>query len=421
MCYDSNIPCEGGDTMLLIECFTASHMDNLRACLQYKPDTLVFLGNGDAMQQACRQYARFLQNRGLRTQIRYYNIAEKDFHQICDDLRKLLNTDKECVIDLTGGDTLAVMAIGAVIAQLHSQDPGRVKLQKYDEKRNNLQDCLTGDLLSCENISLSVEELIALHGGIMHPESFQPPADFTARDLDGLWQIVSDAPKDWNRRTSWLAEFESYADSKTQIYLPLQQIGSRVQNFKEKLTGVTDLLEQFSRNGIIRYYHASYNALEYTYTSSMLRYCTQKAGNVLEVKTLLEARSLLENGAPYFGECCMGVSIDWDGMIHAPAQRIPETRNEIDVVLIHGTTPLFISCKNGHIGEEELYKLHTVATRFGGPGAKKMLIATDLDQKSIGSDRALIQRAWDMDIFPVTEAATLSKNEWQEIFRQAML
>ena len=116
----------------------------------------------------------------------------------------------------------------------------------------------------------------------------------------------------------------------------------------------------------------------------------------------------------------MGVSIDWDGVLQHPAQQLPDTRNEIDVVLIHGTTPLFISCKNGSIGEEELYKLHTVATRFGGPHAKKMLIATELNKKSAAANRAFTQRAWDMDIFLVPDAAELSADEWRDIFLQAI-
>ena len=90
------------------------------------------------------------------------------------------------------------------------------------------------------------------------------------------------------------------------------------------------------------------------------------------------------------------------------------------MILIHGTTPLFISCKNGAIGEDELYKLHTVAQRFGGPNAKKMLIATDLYHKNPKSTRAFAQRAWDMDIFLVTDAAACTKEEWQQIFLQAM-
>jgi hypothetical protein len=88
---------------------------------------------------------------------------------------------------------------------------------------------------------------------------------------------------------------------------------------------------------------------------------------------------------------------------------------------MRGMTPLFISCKNGNVSEEELYKLNTVAERFGGPYAKKMLIATDLDRKGSSANRAFIQRAWDMDIFLVTDAAELTREEWRQVFKKAML
>ena len=113
----------------------------------------------------------------------------------------------------------------------------------------------------------------------------------------------------------------------------------------------------------------------------------------------------------------MGVKIDWDGAIPESRYAFTGTRNEIDVLLMHGATPLFVSCKNGDVKTEELYKLHTVATRFGGPYAKKMLVVSDLEQKDAASAQALACRAWDMDIFMVSAAAELDDRQWQEIFQ----
>ena len=114
----------------------------------------------------------------------------------------------------------------------------------------------------------------------------------------------------------------------------------------------------------------------------------------------------------------MGVHIDWDGVVHDSSQRIPETRNEIDVLVTRGVTPLFISCKNGDVDEEELCKLHTVATRFGGETAKKMLVATNLQKKNPMATNAFIQRAKDMGIHLVTDAGKLSHRGWQEALRK---
>lgn len=54
--------------------------------------------------------------------------------------------------------------------------------------------------------------------------------------------------------------------------------------------------------------------------------------------------------------------------------------NEIDVILMKNLIPIFISCKNGQIEIDELYKLNTVAEPFGGKYAKKVLIASEIDK-----------------------------------------
>ena len=73
-----------------------------------------------------------------------------------------------------------------------------------------------------------------------------------------------------------------------------------------------------------------------------------------------------------------------------------ETRNEIDVIMMKGIIPVFVSCKNGQIDTEELYKFNSVAEHFGGKKAKKVLVATALGNDS-HSD-SIRKRAVDMKI-----------------------
>lgn len=406
--------------MTLIECFTNSHIDNIAACLRLQPDKLVLVGDTKEMNIPAQRYRELLQRRGQKTQIALCDVGNKDLKEICSVLDKLVREEKNCVIDLTGGEEPVIMAVGAVLSGLDREQREAICVEKYDHAQKVFVDCLNDQRrIPGGDVRITVEEMLALHGGSLHPEAYQPPADCTRDDVAGLWKIVSDAPKKWNRSISLLNEFESRTDSETEIYLPVEQLRKSISGFDEKETQVRQFLETLDRRGIIDD-RSSHYALEYTYRSDILRYCMQKAGNVLEVKTLLEGRGSEENGQLLFQDCRMSVNIDWDGVVHDPSQRVPETRNEIDVVLMHGMTPLFISCKNGNIGDEELYKLHTVATHFGGPHAKKMLVATDLDRKSASSNRAFTQRAWDMDIFLVTDAAELSDEEWQQAFWQAL-
>lgn len=406
--------------MTLIECFTNSHIDNIAACLRLRPDRMVMVGDISEMEAPVKRYQQLLQQRFIATEITLCDIQHMDLDELYAALNEVILAAKDCVIDLTGGDECVIMAVGAVLAGLPAAVRQQIRVEKFDHAANALRSCIHDHRnIPAQEVNLTVKELIELHGGTLHPDAYQPPQGSSYQSFARLWKIVSEAPKEWNRAISLLGEFESRADSKMQVFLPLSHLRSSIPNFESKADTVRDLLGKLHRQNVIDD-QSSRSALEYTYNSQMLRYCTLKAGNVLEIKTLLEGRAVQENGTPYFHDCQMSVSIDWDGVVHHPTDRVPETRNEIDVVLMHGTTPLFISCKNGNIGEEELYKLHTVATRFGGPYAKKMLIATDLDQKNPASSRAFIQRAWDMDIFLVTDAAELSGAEWRNIFKKAM-
>jgi hypothetical protein len=224
--------------------------------------------------------------------------------------------------------------------------------------------------------------------------------------------------KEWNQYLSALELFESRAHSKNQVFLYLPDIQDSIPEFEEKKQLVLELLKMFEEEGIIRNQSRG-DILEYNYTNSLYRYCTMRVGNILEVKTLQETRAVQDKGRPYFGDCRMSVDIDWDGKWHKPEEKTPDTHNEIDVMVMHGMTPLFISCKNGNVAEE-LYKLNTVAERFGGPYARKMLIVADLERKGKAASRALELRARDMGIYLVTDAADLTAEEWPEIFKEAI-
>ena len=404
--------------MTLIECFDRSPLENIAGCLHLRPEKLILVGDPAQTEPAVHRYRNFLRSRNMNTRVVLRELPKNDLNRAAEILAETVRAEGDCVIDLAGGDSQTAMAVGAMLTRLTDAQCRRVSVQKFDPEQKILVDCDSdGHVVRGSRAALSVRETVALNGGSARAETHQIPQDCGPWDLDNLWNLVAAAPKEWNRRISILGEFESRSGSNTQILLDRGALRGQIRNFDEKFPRFQELLEEFSRRGIIDD-RSSRDTLRYSYTAPLLRYCTQKAGNVLEIKTLLEARALA--GDIRFDDCQMGVTIDWDGITHDPAERIPETKNEIDVVLTYGMTPLFISCKNGDIGDEELYKLHTVATRFGGPRARKMLIATNLDRKSAASNRSFVQRAWDMDIFVVTDAAELSRQDWAEMFRTAI-
>ena len=100
-----------------------------------------------------------------------------------------------------------------------------------------------------------------------------------------------------------------------------------------------------------------------------------------------------------------GVFLDWDGEVHTGFSSVSDTENEIDIIAMKGIIPVFISCKNGNVSIDELYKLDVVARRFGGEYAKRVLVATALDDTKPGT-QALRQRANDMNIRIIDDFTT---------------
>lgn len=404
--------------MTLIQCFNHSLIENVAVCLRLQPDKLILLGNGEEASVAAGCYEKVFALRKLTVPIAYLDNREKSLKTLTADLSATLETEASCVIDLTNGDETELLAMGGALAGFSKKTD--ICVIKYDAPEDKIT-CLHGQpRIAAPTAELSVHELVLLHGGVVHPNSYQPPKEFTISDLNPLWSLVCKDPKEWNHTLAVLAEFESRSKSKTEIDLSVSKLSSDIQDFGTKEQTIRELLEALHNRGII-HNQSSHSRLRYTYTSPVYRYCMQKAGNMLEMKVLLESRKIRLDGKPYFTDCLTSVSIDWDGLPHRADENTPDTRNEVDVVLVHGLTPLFISCKNGSVDDEELYKLYTVAQRFGGPRARKMLVLTDLDRGSPKADLSYTQRARDMGIHLVAEGAALKDSaSWQEHILKAL-
>jgi hypothetical protein len=406
--------------MILLECFDRESVENIAACLRLKPEKVIFLGDGEQMEGPLKRYRRFFAARGLEIQVTACHVRMEDIHDIMATLRYVLRSGEDYVIDITGGDEQLVLAVGMVMGQMPEADRRRVQIQKLLFGLEQGMDADgDGRMAALSREALSVEEIIALHGGIVHPDTEQPGKQYSPGDVEPLWNAMCADRKEWNKAVMALNEFESRCDSDRDIELRLEVLRERISRFEEKERRLRWLLEKLSRCGVIDD-RSSGEVIRYSYRDPLLRTCAQKAGNVLEIKTLLEARAMKDGQGPYFDDCVMGVNIDWDGIVFNPAQRVPETRNEIDVLVTRGMRSLFISCKNGEIGEEELYKLNTVARRFGGKYARKMLIATELDRKGQGANQAFLQRAEDMGIHVIRDAAAMTSAQWHRALRQAM-
>lgn len=407
--------------MTVVEFFEKSPFENMISCLAVKPQKLIFLGEKTQMCESIATYEKFLSDKHINCKIETRSIDKNNLRSIVETLTDIIKTEEDCIFDITGGDDLALLGCGIVFAAYREKYP--FKMQRIDLESGKIIDCDCDDELCFSGVfSLTVSELISLHGGVISPESLLPNPTHK-RDVDTLWSIARQSNEEWNDAIAVLAEFEKRTSPKfdrMNITLDLSVLSSQIKDYNVKFTYYYSFITKLLQADIISDLSLDGNSFSYKYKNSTVRRCLNTPGDILEMKTYYEALTLTDDGKPYFDSCDIGVTIDWDGIVHAPNDTKKDTKNEIDVILMRAVTPVFISCKNGAVPEIELYKLNTVAERFGGKHAKKILIATDFERDTENSELAYIQRAKDMGITFITDAALLSDNDWKNLFKSVI-
>lgn len=401
--------------MTIIEFFEKSPFENMISCLASKPDKVIFLGDMAQMNKVIPTYTQFLKTKHIKTKIEPRAIRKNNLNSIVQTLTDIIKTEKDCIFDITGGDDLLLLGCGIVFATYREKYP--FKLQRFDLQTGKIIDCDCDNEVSFKGaFTVTVEELISLYGGIVLPENPQPDINASKRDVDVLWDMARSDLKNWNDSVKFMKEFEKRAQpeqDRLSIDLDLSSLSGEILNYGHKLKTFTDFVQELVDLGAVTDLWLGKNHISYRYKNAVVRRCLKSPGDVLEMKVLFEARSLQKDGKPFFDSCHIGVNIDWDGV----NRHYNDTKNEIDVILMRGLTPAFISCKIGEIKEIEPYKLWTVAERFGGKHVKKVLIASDFNRENDKSELSFLNRTRDMDITFIANATDMSDSDWKTMLK----
>ena len=114
------------------------------------------------------------------------------------------------------------------------------------------------------------------------------------------------------------------------------------------------------------------------------------------------------------GEAELGVVVDW-----YESDNVDTQDNEIDVVVMRRSIPIFISCKMRKPVSGDLYEVGFVASRLGGSRAKAVL-ATTYPVKELGvSPKRMYQRMKKLRV-GLIEADNFSRLPAADVLNQAI-
>lgn len=373
----------------LIELFDTDMLENVISCIAFKPERVVFIGF-DIPAHKRQDIEATLRKNGVNTKCEYIEPLNRDLDELVSQLVRIIGNNPDCMIELGGGDEVLAAAVGVAASQTDTP------IFRYDINNNRTVKIYKADSEEIYPLpEMAIEDYIRLFGGAVdRTKSFQHwniTAEFE-KDIMGLWRIFSQDTIEWNCQTAIIAMLDEYdSDSRPEwVYVDRDRLVNKKIELDRRV------ISQLSDGGYISGFKSDKNKIMFRYKNSQVRAILRKTGNLLELYTYIAARGLEMAGKKCFNDIRIGVFIDWDGVIHSSGDAVKDTANEVDVAAMCGVMPVFISCKSGEVKKEALYELETIAERFGGKYAKKILVMTDM--RGIDAKAHLKQRAKDMGI-----------------------
>lgn len=392
--------------MTIIEFFEhKSHVENIISAMLCAPDKVILLGdNKKKMAKISQRYSEIVQSRGFSVEFVPKSINRNDLMSIVSTLEDIVDENEDCIIDLSGGDDLSLVATGIVYAD----NADRIKLHRFNITNSKMTDCDSdGELCKSAPLELTVEELVAINGGRVIYTDEKPIGtyrwDFNDEfvdDIHVMWSLCKQNPYDWNVQIGLISRMlimHSDPDSLC-VHIGISEGTAILKEMNPNNKINEALYKSLGKMGIITDLVTDADSISFRFKNEQIKKCLAKSGQVLELFIAISASEIRDDkGNPVYTDVMSGVFIDWDGEIHPGTQK--DVENEIDVILMKGLMPVFISCKNGNTDINELFKLSVVADRFGGKFVRKVLAATEIDKKEERVEAVRI-RADAMDIRP---------------------
>ena len=367
--------------MTYIEFYDVVSVENIATCLSCMPDRVILIGDSNQVSGRVELYRRLLADRGHpEVEIITKSFPKTNLKLAVEKLTQLVNTYDDCVFDITGGDEVLLLALGMVCA---AHPDKHIQVHKCNLRDGKMYDCDgDGETVFRDVPTLTVEENIRIYGGEVvygaidstNTYRWDFSEDFLA-DIEALWHICCQEDRFWNIKCN-IFEAICKADGTggLTVTASLQEVDDLLPH--NIYYGFGDrIIPYLLRHGLLTDFRDNDTTVTLTFKNEQVKRCLLIEGQVLELKMYVLAKNLTDaDGTPMYNDTLSGVKIDWDGIRHE--EESVDVENEIDILLMHGVVPIFVSCKNGiKIEPEELYKLQTVARRFGGPYSKMVLIA----------------------------------------------
>lgn len=350
----------------LIELYDERAIENILAPDMFRPQRIIYLCPGDIVRDRNRQekLKAFFRRRGWDPELIFTEVSLFKADRILGQLLSIREKYPNCALDVTGGSDAALFAAGMFTAQTGAP------AFTYSRKKNHFYDISGADFaddLACP-LSYSVEEFFLMAGGTLLSGRVNNAilSDYL-RDFDPFFACFLRFRRDWPDIISYIQKISPTEHGQTPP-LSIQGKYSVKGEHGSKNYANEAALKAFEQIGFIEDLAIVPGELvSFRFRDTTVRAWLRDVGSVLE---LYAYKACINAGI--FNDVISSAVVRWDDTLgHGSVS------NEIDVMAARGVVPLFISCKTSDVKTEALNELAILRDRFGGKGAKAVIITTE--------------------------------------------
>ena len=350
----------------LIELYDERAIENILAPDMFHPRRIIYLCPREVLRDHTRQQklAAFYRKRGWEPELIFVGTSLFEADRILRQLFTIEEKYPDCAIDVTGGSDAALFAAGMFAARKG------VPAFTYSRRKNRFYDISGADFaddLYCD-LTYSIEDFFLMAGGTLllgrvdnHILSQYLPY------FDPFFSCFLRFRHEWPTIISYI---QRISPAEYGQIPPLDITGSYTVKGERgsRNSANEDALQELAQIGFIQDLTIIPDQqVSFRFRDVHTRAWLRDVGSVLELYTY---KACVD--AAIFHDVISSAVVRWDDVLGHGS-----VLNEIDVMAARGVIPLFLSCKACDIKTEALNELAILRDRFGGKGAKAVIVTTE--------------------------------------------
>ena len=349
---------------ILINQVDEHNESNILATQEFNPSVVYFIKDKDS-EEKMKTLRLYYEKNFKKIKIEELLVEEGDKERLEEIISRLKEKNKNILINLTGGKRInSLILLDLCIKEKLIALYINIKKKIIYEFKDNIK------IYEKTFEDLEIDDIVKASGGKIIEDSSEL---CNKKDLIYFAEKISSNLELWHKYKQQLYEssiFEHDSNETQRIYIHTQTLEDEEINLLDKILSKFKEMNEIS-------YKKEKNRVVVNFNNEYLKAFIFKSGTWLEIET-----NKLINSIEEIDEAKNGVMFLWnDGN--------QSVRNELDVVAVKDSVPIFISCKDSDkYNEMALNELNVYAAKFGGENSYKILVATKEPIKSPVRTRA---------------------------------